>query len=75
MERLKISWGVQYELARGVLAERWAWEDMTFDVLKQLCGCNAHAAPRVNAIMSRATGRSTATAPHTDSIMKNLDLW
>jgi hypothetical protein len=79
MERLKISWGVQYELARGVLAGRWTWDDATIDVLKQLCGPNAHAAPRVNAIMSGAvsgaTGRSTATAPHTDSSMTNLDTW
>ena len=75
MERLKISWGVQYELARGVLAGRWTWDDATIDVLKQLRGSNAHAAPRVNTIMSGATGRSTATAPHTDSSMTNLDTW
>ncbi|KAI9445364.1 RNA dependent RNA polymerase-domain-containing protein [Lactarius indigo] len=46
MEHRKISWGVQYELARGVLAERWKWEDVTDEVLKCLQGSNAVAAPR-----------------------------
>lgn len=68
MERFKIPWGVQYELARGVLAERWTWDAVTDPVLKKLQGSNAQAAPRVNAVMS-------GTAPHMDSGKRNLELW
>ena len=73
MEHLKIPWGVQYELARGVLAERWTWDNVTVHVLKKLCGSNAQAAPKVNAVMSGTDG--STSAPHTDSRMTNLDLW
>ena len=68
MERLKIPWGVQFELARGVLAERWTWEHVTESVLQQLKGSNAQAAPKINAVMS-------GTAPRTGSSKTNLDLW
>jgi RNA-dependent RNA polymerase len=68
MERLKIPWGVQFELARGVLAERWTWEHVTESVLERLKGSNAQAAPRINAVMS-------GTAPRTDSSKTKLDLW
>jgi hypothetical protein len=75
MERFKIPWGVQYELARGVLAERWTWNDVTVHVLEQLCGSNAKAA-RINVVMSGAArGTSTVTAPHTDFSTTNLNLW
>jgi RNA-dependent RNA polymerase len=66
MERLKIPWGVQYELARGVLAEKWSWDDVTVRRLEQLCGSNANAA-QVNRVMSGATsGTSAVTVPQTD---------
>jgi RNA-dependent RNA polymerase len=68
MERLKIPWGVQFELARGVLAERWTWEQVTESVLQQLKGSNAQAVPRINAVMS-------GTAPRADSSKTKLDLW
>lgn len=57
MERLKISWGVQYELARGELAKDWTWDDVTGEVLERLRGSNADAAPRVRSVMSEAMGK------------------
>jgi hypothetical protein len=72
MERLKISWGVQYELARGVLAGRWKWDDVTVHVLERLQGSNAEAAPRVDAVMREIEG---GPARRTDSRVTNLDLW
>jgi RNA-dependent RNA polymerase len=74
MEQLEISWGVQYELARGVLAEKWKWEDITGDVLRQLRGTNAQAASRVTAVMSMAIGR-TNTVSSTESGTTNPELW
>lgn len=68
MEHFKIPWGVQYELARGVLAERWTWDAVTDRVLEKLQGSNAQAAPRVNAVMS-------GTVPRMDSGKRNLELW
>ena len=74
MEQLKISWGVQYELARGVLAEKWTWGNITDHVLEQLRGSNAQAASRVGAVVSAAIG-GMSTAPPTESSTKNLSLW
>jgi RNA-dependent RNA polymerase len=74
MEQLKISWGVQYELARGVLAEKWAWDDITDGVLRQLRGSNAQAASKVSAVVLGAIG-GTSTAPPTESKTTNLNLW
>ena len=51
MERLKISWGVQLELARGVLSEEWTWDDVTNQSLERLRGINADAAPKVRSVM------------------------
>ena len=51
MERLKISWGVQLELARGVLSEEWTWDDVTIQSLERLRGINADAAPKVRSVM------------------------
>jgi hypothetical protein len=74
MEQLKISWGVQYELARGVLAEKWTWGDITDRVLEQLRGSNAQAASRVGAVVSATIGGTNA-APPTESSTKSLNLW
>jgi hypothetical protein len=74
MEQLKISWGVQYELARGVLAERWTWDDITDNVLRQLRGSNAQAASRVSAVVSGTIG-GTSTVPPTGSSTTNLKTW
>jgi hypothetical protein len=74
MEQLKISWGVQYELARGVLAEKWTWDDITDNVLRQLRGSNAQAASRVSAVVSGTIG-GTSTVPTAGSSTTNLKIW
>jgi hypothetical protein len=74
MEQLRISWGVQYELARGVLAEKWTWDDITDIVLRQLRGSNAQAASRVSTVMSGAIGGTSALRP-TESSTTKLNLW
>ena len=74
MERLKISWGVQFELARGVLAEKWTWDDITDNVLRQLRGSNAQAASRVSAVVSGTIGRTGTVLP-TESRATNLNPW
>ncbi|KAH9176853.1 RNA dependent RNA polymerase-domain-containing protein [Lactarius sanguifluus] len=74
MERRKISWGVQYELARGVLAERWKWEDVTDGVLERLQGSNAVAAPRVRSVMADAMGQGN-TGHHGDFGVTTRELW
>ena len=67
MEQLKISWGVQYELARGELAGKWTWGDITDNVLRQLRGPNAQAASRVSAVVFGGS-----ILPPTES---SLNLW
>jgi hypothetical protein len=74
MEQLKISWGVQYELARGVLSDKWTWDDITDSVLRQLRGSNAQAASRVSAVVSGTIG-GTSIVPLTDSSATNINLW
>lgn len=74
MERRRISWGVQYELARGILAERWKWEDVTKSVLDSLQGSNAVAAPRVRSVMAEATGEGN-TVYHVDFGTTVQELW
>lgn len=74
MEQLKISWGVQYELARGVLADKWTWDDISDNVLIQLRGSNAEAASRVSAVVSGMISR-TSTVPPTESSTTNSNLW
>ena len=74
MERRKISWGVQYELARGVLAEKWKWEDVTDRVLDRLQGSNAVAAPKVRSVMAEEIGQGN-TAYHADFGTTAQELW
>lgn len=56
MDETNISWGVQYEIARGVSDGSWKWEDVTPDILRRLQGSNAEAAPQVNEILRRVKG-------------------
>ena len=74
MEQLKLSWGVQYELARGVLADKWSWDDITDNILRQLRGSNAQAASRVSAVVSGKIG-GTSIVPPTESSTTHLNLW
>ncbi|KAI9513086.1 RNA dependent RNA polymerase-domain-containing protein [Russula earlei] len=71
MERLKISWGVQYELARGVLSDEWTWDDVTAQVLERLRGSNAEAAPKVRTVMAEALNKNDRANSQTT----NSDVW
>lgn len=51
IERRHLSWGVQYEIARGVSKGMWQWADVTDEKLNQLRGSNVDAAPSVVDIM------------------------
>ncbi|TFY61555.1 hypothetical protein EVJ58_g4443 [Rhodofomes roseus] len=51
MDVKRISWGVQYELARGVCSGRWQWNDVTAKKLDTLRGTDSEAAPRVESVM------------------------
>lgn len=46
----QISWGTQYELARGVTLGTWNWEEVKVKI-KDLTGDNAHAACQVQTVM------------------------
>jgi hypothetical protein len=74
MECLKISWGVQYELARGVLEEKWTWDNVTAQVLERLQGSNAEAAPRVHAVVSECKGEG-GPSRRADSRATKVDIW
>ncbi|KAM6498847.1 RNA dependent RNA polymerase domain containing protein [Amanita muscaria] len=51
MDAAKLSWGVQYELARGVNKGVWSWSDVTPERLRQLKGTNAESAYKVANVM------------------------
>lgn len=51
-DELRIPWGAQYEVARGVTDGRWSWSDVTRAKVGQLQGKNAEAAPRVAAAIT-----------------------
>ncbi|OSX67200.1 hypothetical protein POSPLADRAFT_1127992 [Postia placenta MAD-698-R-SB12] len=58
----QVSWGVQYEIARGICSGLWTWQDVTMEKLERLRGPNQMAAPRVHAVMlSRASDRTPVT--------------
>jgi len=68
MDQLDLSWGVQYELARGVTLRKWDW-DKVYDILYEnpeaLVGSNVDAAANVCAVME-----DRVILPHT-----NISLW
>ncbi|KZT73373.1 hypothetical protein DAEQUDRAFT_721969 [Daedalea quercina L-15889] len=51
MDYKRTSWGVQYELARGVCAGRWQWNDVTAEKLELLRGPNKEKAHCVEQVM------------------------
>jgi hypothetical protein len=67
MDSIQISWGVQWEIARGVSRNVWKWSDVTREKLELLRGPNAEAAPKVAHVMK--TGQAPPTLP------QNLELW
>lgn len=57
IDRQKIAWGVQYEIARGVTRGLWSWEDVTPEKLRALRGSNAEAAPKVPSLFLELHGK------------------
>ena len=51
LDAMNISWGVQYELARGITANLWTWEEIRTEQLQKLKGTNVQAAYRVANVM------------------------
>lgn len=51
LDELRIPWGVQYEIARGVSSARWKWNAVTKEKLKKLRGLNAESAFKVAAVI------------------------
>ncbi|KAG6864804.1 hypothetical protein C0991_007027 [Blastosporella zonata] len=50
MDKEKISWGVQWELARGVIESQWTWDDVALKI-GLLKGSNSKIAAHVRYIM------------------------
>ncbi|KAI0271441.1 RNA dependent RNA polymerase-domain-containing protein [Gloeopeniophorella convolvens] len=73
MEAKKIAWGVQYELARGVLAGLWTWDDVDESALSRLQGCNAVAAPKVMTVMADVMKSKGIVQPR--GLSSSMDLW
>jgi len=67
MDSMRISWGVQWEIARGVSRNVWKWSDVTREKLDLLKGPNAEAAPKVAHVMK------TGVAP--SALPRNVELW
>jgi len=70
MDTNDIVWGVQFEIARGVLNGWWRWENVTADRVHCLHGSHAQATPLVKFIMRgceilTATTLEEASSPHT----------
>jgi len=54
MDQLDLSWGVQYELARGVTLRKWDWDEVYNTLCEKpgvLVGSNVDAAANVCAVM------------------------
>ncbi|CAL1694877.1 unnamed protein product [Somion occarium] len=70
MDRHKLAWGVQYEIARGVSNRRWTWKEVTLDKIRQLQGDNTKAC-EVPAII---LGKQFTGAPaHEQKLWLELD--
>ena len=59
-DRIPLSWGVQYELARGMSLNRWSWAQVMQADLQSLKGPNNNAAARVSqAVLKQASANVT----------------
>ncbi|KAH8094650.1 RNA dependent RNA polymerase-domain-containing protein [Cristinia sonorae] len=58
MDANNLAWGVQYEIARGVSDGSWLWSNVTEEIIRDLRGSNAEAAPKVDKLLNRSKGRS-----------------
>lgn len=61
MDRRKISWGVQFEIARGITQNKWTWQQVTTTKLDKLKGCSAVSAPLVANVMLDETSDNRPT--------------
>lgn len=65
-DSLQIEWGVQFELARGIILgsrnHYWTWEEV-IEKIGQLRGTNETAAPRVPSVMKPGEKASSGTDP------------
>jgi hypothetical protein len=50
LDKKQISWGVQFELARGITTGSWDWDEVESKINK-LTGSNANSAYRVRHVM------------------------
>ena len=65
MDLRRNSWGVQYEIARGVSKGDFAWSDVTSEKLDLLTGSNAEAAPKVyDVILGRQPSARVVNKEH-----------
>ncbi|THH01293.1 hypothetical protein EW026_g1385 [Hermanssonia centrifuga] len=53
MDNYGLSWGTQYEIARGITNGWWAWEDVTGPKMSELKDTNQRSAPKVADVMGR----------------------
>ncbi|KZT22626.1 hypothetical protein NEOLEDRAFT_1071042 [Neolentinus lepideus HHB14362 ss-1] len=67
----QLSWGVQYELARGITCGQWTWDKLTTAKLRQLVGPNVETAHKVVPVMR---GRSVPERkPSASAIWREMD--
>ncbi|TBU58167.1 RNA dependent RNA polymerase-domain-containing protein [Dichomitus squalens] len=52
-DKIPLSWGVQYEIARGVSLGLWSWDTVRKAKLESLRGPNNNAASRVSQVLGR----------------------
>ncbi|KAH0591428.1 hypothetical protein H2248_001505 [Termitomyces sp. 'cryptogamus'] len=69
MDNNKISWGVQYEIARGVTQGNWSWADVKAKI-PQLHGSNSETAWKVRSII---LDRTKPPSTYGRSVWQELD--
>ena len=62
-DRIPLSWGVQYELARGVGNGWWTWDQVNSADLTALKGPSHNAASKVAQVVLGSTGLMFITDP------------
>lgn len=67
IEKSGISWGAQYELARGVSKGWWEWSAVTREKLKLLLDSKDAKVPAASKVVDIMVGR--------DVVSRRLDLW
>lgn len=73
-DTLDIPWGVQYEIARGVLNGEWDWAAVTRDRLLQLRASDEQCAPRARDVLLGRDGRGRPPTLARVAAFRELDL-